>query len=415
MTPTDPQPRRGSNFLSGLLGGFVVLAVGGGLIATGVLGEDEGDNPKEPTAAQSITRSVDDSGDAARSVSDIYREEGQGVVFVRSQGVSSSGEGGGESPFGQPDGGSGTATGSGFVVDRQGYVVTNAHVVEGAKKVSVSFDEKTSTFVDAEVKGTDVSSDLAVLKIDPSDVEDMKVLPLGDSSDAKVGAPTIAIGNPFGFTRTVTTGIVSAVQRTIEAPNNFSIADVIQTDAAINPGNSGGPLLDGQGNVIGINAQIATGGQSSGGSIGIGFAIPVNTLKKLLPELKTGQSIKRGFLGVTTASVNSEVAKELNLTTKSGALIQDVTKGGPADKAGLKAGTTATTDGLNSGGDVIVSVDGKPVKSSDELVAIISQKKPGEQVEIEYLRGRSGDRKTAEVTLGNRPAKVDTQNQPQLP
>ncbi|HYI36738.1 MAG TPA: trypsin-like peptidase domain-containing protein, partial [Thermoleophilaceae bacterium] len=228
MTPTDPQPRRGSNFLSGLLGGFVVLAVGGGLIATGVLGEDEGDNPKEPTAAQSITRSVDDSGDAARSVSDIYREEGQGVVFVRSQGVSSSGEGGGESPFGQPDGGSGTATGSGFVVDRQGYVVTNAHVVEGAKKVSVSFDEKTSTFVDAEVKGTDVSSDLAVLKIDPSDVEDMKVLPLGDSSDAKVGAPTIAIGNPFGFTRTVTTGIVSAVQRTIEAPNNFSIADVIQ-------------------------------------------------------------------------------------------------------------------------------------------------------------------------------------------
>ena len=413
MTSTDPTPRRGSNFLSGLLGGFVVLAVGAGLIATGVLGEDEGDNPSEPTAAQSITRPVDDSGDSARSVSDVYREEGQGVVFVRSQGVSS--DSGSESPFGQPDSQRGTATGSGFVVDKQGYIVTNAHVVDGASKVSVSFDEKTSSFVDAEVKGTDVSSDLAVLKIDPDDVKDMKVLPLGDSSDAKVGAPTIAIGNPFGFTRTVTTGIVSAVQRTIEAPNNFSIADVIQTDAAINPGNSGGPLLDGQGRVIGINAQIATGGQSSGGSIGIGFAIPVNTLKKLLPDLKAGESIKRGFLGVTSATVNNEVAEELKLDTKTGALVQDVTEGGPADKAGLRAGTKATADGLTAGGDVIVAVDGKAVKSSDELVAIISQKQPGDEVEIEYLRGSSGDRKTAKVTLGNRPAKVETQNEPQLP
>ena len=415
MTPTDTQPRRGSNVISGLVGGLVVLAVGGGLIATGVLGDDEGDNPKEPTVAQSVNRPVDDSGsESARSVSDIYREEGQGVVFVRSQGVSSSGESGG-SPFGQPEGGGGTATGSGFVVDRQGDIVTNAHVVEGAKKVSVSFDEKTSSFVDAEVKGTDVSSDLAVLKIDPSDVKDMKVLPLGDSSDAKVGAPTIAIGNPFGFTRTVTTGIVSAVARTIEAPNNFSIADVIQTDAAINPGNSGGPLLDGQGRVIGINAQIATGGQSSGGSIGIGFAIPVNTLKKLLPDLKAGESIKRGFLGVTTASVNNEVADQLKLPTKSGALVQDVTEGGPADKAGLRAGRAATADGLSAGGDVIVAVDGKAVKSSDELVAIIAGKQPGDEVEVEYLRGRSGDPKTVKVTLGNRPAKVQTQNEPQLP
>ena len=413
MTPTDPQPRRGSNFLSGLLGGFVVLAVGGGLIATGVLGDDEGDNPST-TSSQSITRPVSDGGsDAARSVSDVYRDEGQGVVFVRSRGVSS--DSGSESPFGQPESREGTATGSGFVVDKQGYVVTNAHVVEGADEVSVSFDEKTSSFVDAEVKGTDVSSDLAVLKIDPDDVEDMKVLPLGDSSDAKVGAPTIAIGNPFGFTRTVTTGIVSAVQRTIEAPNNFSIADVIQTDAAINPGNSGGPLLDGQGRVIGINAQIATGGQSSGGSIGIGFAIPVNTLKKLLPDLKADKSIRRGFLGVTTATVNNEVADELKLSTKSGAIIQDVTDGGPADKAGLRAGGNPTADGLAAGGDVIVAVDGKPVKSSDELVAIIAGKKPGDEVEIEYLRGREGDRKTVKVELGNRPAQAQNPNEPRLP
>ncbi len=413
MTSTDPQPRRGSNFISGLLGGLVVLAVGGGLLATGVLGTDEGDNPKTQSVAPGITRPVDDGGSNTRSVSDIYKEEGQGVVFVRSEGVSSQSSSG--SPFGPPETQRGTATGSGFVVDKRGFIVTNAHVVDGARKVSVSFDEKTSSFVDAEVMGTDVSSDLAVLKIDPSKVKDMKVLPLGDSSNAKVGAPTIAIGNPFGFTRTVTTGIVSAVARTIEAPNNFSIADVIQTDAAINPGNSGGPLLDGQGRVIGINAQIATGGQSSGGSIGIGFAIPVNTLKQLLPDLRTGKQIKRGFLGVTTASVNSEVADKLKLTTKSGALVQDVTNGGPADKAGLRAGSKATADGLTAGGDVIVAVDGKPVKSSDELVAVIAGKKPGDKVEIQYLRGRSGDRKTASVTLGNRPTKVSSQNQPQLP
>ena len=414
MTPTDPQPRRGSNFLSGLLGGLVVLVVGAVLLATGVLDDDDdGDNSGSSTV-QSATRPVDDSGsDSARSVSDIYREEGQGVVFVRSKGVQSEGSEG--SPFGQPDSQEGTATGSGFVVDRQGYVVTNAHVVEGADEVSVSFDEKTSSFVDAEVKGTDVSSDLAVLKIDPSDVKDMKVLPLGDSSDAKVGAPTIAIGNPFGFTRTVTTGIVSAVQRTIEAPNNFSIADVIQTDAAINPGNSGGPLLDGQGRVIGINAQIATGGQSTGGSIGIGFAIPVNTLKKLLPDLKADKSIKRGFLGVTTATVNNEVADDLNLSTTSGAIVQDVTDGGPADEAGLRAGGTATADGLAAGGDVIVAVDGKAVKSSDELVAIIAGKKPGDKVEIEYLRGRSEERRTAKVELRNRPAQAQSPNEPQLP
>ena len=287
MTSTDPQPRRGSNFLSGLLGGFVVLAVGGGLIATGVLGDDEGDNPKQSATAQSATRPVDDGGsDSARSVSDIYKDEGQGVVFVRSEGVSSGGSG--DSPFGQPDSQRGTATGSGFVVDKDGYVVTNAHVVEGAKKVSVSFDEKTSSFVDAEVKGTDVSSDLAVLKIDPSDVKDIKVLPLGNSSDAKVGAPTIAIGNPFGFTRTVTTGIVSAVQRTIEAPEQLQHRRRDPDRRGHQPGQLRRPAAGRPGRVIGINAQIATGGQSSGGSIGIGFAIPVNTAQEAAPRPGAG-------------------------------------------------------------------------------------------------------------------------------
>ena len=199
------------------------------------------------------------------------------------------------------------------------------------------------------------------------------------------------------------------MQRTIEAPNNFSIADVIQTDAAINPGNSGGPLLDGQGRVIGINAQIATGGQSSGGSIGIGFAIPVNTLKKLLPDLKAGKSIQRGFLGVTTASVNNEVAEQLKLPDQVGRDRPGRDRG-RARRQGRAARRAAAPprDGLAAGGDVIVAVDGKPVKSSDELVAIIAGKKPGDEVEIEYLRGRSDERKTAKVTLGKRPAKAQS-------
>ena len=185
-------------------------------------------------------------------MSDIYRQEGRGVVFIEARGVQRDSE----SPFG--DRSEGAATGSGFVVDKDGTIVTNAHVVEGAESVTVRFDEKGDR-VDAKVRGRDPSSDLAVLKIDPSQVENLQPLPLGDSSDVKVGDPTIAIGNPFGLSRTVTTGIVSAKQRQIEAPNGFQISNVIQTDASINPGNSGGPLLDAAGRVIGINSQIATG------------------------------------------------------------------------------------------------------------------------------------------------------------
>ena len=166
--------------------------------------------------------------------------------------------------------------------------------MEGADSVTVSFEEGGEE-IDAEVKGVDTSSDLAVLKIDPSDVEDLAVLPLGDSSKAQVGDAVVAIGNPFGYSRTVTTGIVSGLQREITAPDGFQISNVIQTDASINPGNSGGPLLDAQGRVIGINSQIATGGGQ--GSVGIGFAVPVNTAKELLPKLKQGGEIKRAYLG----------------------------------------------------------------------------------------------------------------------
>jgi S1-C subfamily serine protease len=412
MTPSDPKPRRGMNFLSSLVGGLVVLAIGGGLIAAGVI--DTGDTKRE-VVTQSPTSPVDDGGSKSsssegRSVSQIYKQEGRGVVYVKSEGVSADSESG--SPFGGSQ--KGTATGSGFVVDKDGYIVTNAHVVDGASKVTVSFKEDTSDSVPAEVKGRDVSSDLAVLKVDPSKVDGgVRPVPLGDSSKATVGDPVIAIGNPFGFTRTVTTGIVSAVQRQIEAPNNFTIDDVIQTDAAINPGNSGGPLLDSQGNVIGVNAQIATGGGSTSGSasgsVGIGFAIPVNTVKDELSKLKSGGEIQRGFLGVSTTDVTSEVSKQLKLPTDKGALIQQVTKNGPAAKAGLKAGKRPTSSGLVAGGDAIVKVDGKDIQSSEDLVRVISAKKPGDEVELSYYRGTSGKLHTTKVTLAKRPSTAQSQ------
>jgi S1-C subfamily serine protease len=218
----------------------------------------------------------------------------------------------------------------------------------------------------------------------------------------------IAIGNPYGYTRTVTTGIVSALQRKIQAPSGFSIDNVIQTDASINPGNSGGPLLDTQGRVIGINSQIATGGGQ--GSVGIGFAIPVDTLKKLLPTLKSGAEVQHAYLGVTMSDVDAQLQSDLNLPTDSGALLQSVTPDGPAAKAGLQAGDgTTTSDGVKVGGDLVVSIDGKPVDGSDALAGAVAAKQPGDQVTIEYYR--DGDKQTATVTLGERPATLDQAQQ----
>jgi S1-C subfamily serine protease len=399
------EPRQRSTFapvLAGILGGLIVLVVGSILIATDVI--DTGDTERVVRQAP-ITQPAGDGGegsasdsDRGRTVQDIYRTEGKGVVFVQAQGVSEE-----DSPFGGSQ--QGTATGSGFVVDDDGTIVTNAHVVEGASSVSVRFGEGGNS-VDADVRGVDRDSDTAVLKIDPNEVEDLTVLPLGNSSAAEVGDPVIAIGNPFGFTRTVTTGIVSALQRQITAPSGFSISDVIQTDAAINPGNSGGPLLDADGRVIGINSQIATGGGSQG-SVGIGFAVPVNLVKKLIPQLKRGQEIKRAYLGIKMADVTSDVAKALDLPVDQGALIQEVTPGGPADKAGLRAGSRETDQGLVEGGDLLVKVDGEEVKQASDVIAALADNKPGDEIQLEYYRG--GDKRTAEVTLGERPDDLDAQ------
>jgi S1-C subfamily serine protease len=385
-----------SNILSGVLGGLVVLVLGAILISTNVI--DTGDDTTVVREAP-VTQNASGAGDG-RSVRDIYEREGRGVVFVEAEGVSE-----GPSIFGPPN--EGAATGSGFVVDRDGTILTNAHVVSGAENVTVSFTEDGDP-VDAEVRGVDESTDLAVLKIDPDDVEDLTAMPLGDSSKVAVGDPVVAIGNPFGFQRTVTTGIVSALQREITAPNGFRINDVIQTDASINPGNSGGPLLDANGRVIGINSQIATGGTSQG-SVGIGFAVPINTAKKLLPELREGGDIEHAYLGVTMGDVDEDVARQLDLPVDEGALIQQVVPDGPADDAGLRGASGAVA----AGGDLIVKVDGEEVENVDDVAAAIEDNKPGDTIEVEYYRG--DDLKTTRVELGERPDQVGAASEPQAP
>ncbi|MDX6703823.1 MAG: hypothetical protein QOF26_4049 [Baekduia sp.] len=339
------------------------------------------------------------------TAADIYQRYAPGVVFVRSEIVQQT-----NNPF---DTFGGTqkseATGSGFVIDGSGDILTNNHVIDGAQAgtVTVQFADKKT--VKAKVIGKDPSTDLALLKVVPEGL-DLKALPLGSSKDVHVGDPTIAIGNPFGLDRTLTTGVVSALQRQIQAPNGFAIKDVIQTDAAINPGNSGGPLIDSAGRVIGINSQIETG-DGSNGSVGIGFAVPIDTAKQILANLKSGESIQRAYLGVTSLTVDGQL-DALNLPVNHGALVQTVEAGSPADQAGIKAGNLqAQLQGQSSsdvvlGGDIVTKFDGKDITSSDQLGQLVAAHKPGDKVKVVLVRKNST--KTVTVTLGKRPAQLQT-------
>jgi S1-C subfamily serine protease len=333
---------------------------------------------------------------------DIYKRDAPGVVFIRSDIVQKSAS---TSPFdfGLPQEQRGVATGSGFVIDKGGTILTNAHVVNGATKITVQFQNKQSTT--ATVRGTDESTDLAVLKIDPSG-QKLTPLSLGSSKGVQVGDPAIAIGNPFGLERTLTTGVISAVQRTIQAPNNFQINDVLQTDAPINPGNSGGPLIDATGKVIGINSQIETGGSGSNGNVGIGFAVPIDTAKQIIPQLEKAGRVDRGFLGVSTLTIDKSL-KGLNLPTTHGALVQSVTPSSPAAKAGIKGGNiSASLNGspIQLGGDVITEIDGNPVRSDNDVLQAIAGRKGGDKVKVSLMRG--DHQKTVTVTLSERPSKL---------
>ncbi len=310
-----------------------------------------------------------------------------GVAFVTSTVVQKSESslnlfgGGGEEASRQ-----GEDTGSGIVIDSNGTILTNYHVVENAIKVTVSFEKGKS--VEAKVVGKDPSNDLAVLRIS-TDGLTLHPLTLGDSSTVQVGDPVLAIGNPFDLERTLTTGVISALQRQITAPNGFTIDNVLQTDAPINPGNSGGPLLNEAGEVIGINSQIETGGSGYDGSVGIGFAVPINTAKSEIATLEKGGTIRGAYLGLTSLTIDGSLSA-LNLPVKEGALVESVQKGTAAEKAGIRGGNiNGTVEGsqVAVGGDIIVSIDGKTVASSEDLANDIEAKKPGETVKHRVAAG----------------------------
>ena len=361
--------------LVSFIGGAVTVGfVVGALAVAGVIDDDAAQSPAAEATATAAPGGKAPPSPKPGSVADIYRRVSPGVVFVSS---SSSGGGGGGGILGGGQGGGSAATGSGFVLDDKGHIVTNDHVVEGFNTFSVRIGSN-ETPIPAKLAGKDPSSDLAVLKIDPSAVSGgLHPLELGDSDALQPGDQAIAIGSPFGLEGTVTEGIVSALGRTIQAPNGFPIANAVQTDAAINPGNSGGPLLDGNGRVIGVNSQIKT--DNGGDNSGVGFAVPVSSIKQVVPQIQSGGKVVRAYLGVS----NSDSPDH------SGAVVQDVVPNGPAEKSGLQPG------------DKVTAINDKPVLSSDDVSAAVNNLKPGQQVKLSVVRG--GDHRTLNVELGTRP------------
>jgi S1-C subfamily serine protease len=399
-------------FLAALVGGAVVAAV---IAAAGGLSS----STKTVTTVQSATPIAPSNASQTSTgltPHDIYVRDAPGVAFVTST-VVQKGESSPFNLFGGEGGETqrkGEDTGSGIVIDANGTILTNYHVIENAVKVQVSFEKGQN--VEAKVVGKDPSNDLAVLSI-PTDGLTLHPLTLGDSSAVQVGDPVLAIGNPFDLERTLTTGVISALQRQITAPNGFTIDNVLQTDAPINPGNSGGPLLNAAGQVIGLNSQIETGG-SGDGSVGIGFAVPINTAKAELSQLEKGGTIRGAYLGLTSLTVDGSLSG-LNLPVKSGALVQSVQHGTAAEKAGIRGGNVSGNTEAGTvaiGGDIIVSFDGIPVNSAEDLANDIAAKKPGDTVSIGLWRGNGKggyEHKTVSVTLGARPNSVPNPNTPE--
>jgi S1-C subfamily serine protease len=307
------------------------------------------------------------------------------------------------------DGGEG-GQGSGFVIDGDGYIATNAHVVTTergdstvrADQVFVEFSD--GNRVPAEIVGDDPNADVALLKVDPPGLS-LTPLRLGESHTIAVGEPVAAIGSPFGERQSLSIGVISALDRTIQSLTQFEIGDAIQTDAAINPGNSGGPLLDAEGRVIGINAQIKS---QSGGGEGVGFAIPVDAVKRSLGELRDNGRVDYGYLGVETLTIWPQLADRLDLGVDTGALVQDVVDGSPAEDSGIEAGTDEISfqgqTRIATGGDLIVGVNGKDLTREHDLADEISDHSAGDTVRLTLIR--DGDRRTVAVELGRRPARA---------
>jgi len=358
-----------STVVASVMGGGVTAAA---LMIAGVV--DTGDSTpvlQPPLASKGAPAMAASVAAGALSAREIYRRRAPGVVFIRAQTLRTN-----PSPFDIYTGPQQSeSTGSGFVIDGDGLILTNAHVVEAATEIKVTFSDNHT--VSATPVGQDADTDLALLRVKGEG--DVEPLDLGDSSTVQVGDPTIAIGNPFGLERTLTTGVVSALQRRLTAPSGFTIDNVIQTDAALNPGNSGGPLLDASGRVIGINSQIATGGEgTSGGSVGIGFAVPVNTAKSVIPQLESAGRVERAYLGIRGASV------------PDGVLVEVVQHDSPAAAAGVRQGET------------LERLDGKPVRTMDDVSEILTAHAPGDVVDVEVRTG--GLTRGLKATLADRPA-----------
>jgi S1-C subfamily serine protease len=293
----------------------------------------------------------------------------------------------------------GAGTGSGFVVDPAGYIMTNRHVIEGATSIKVKFVD--GTVLDGKVVGSDQYKDVAIVKVDPG-TRTLIAAPLGDSSKVQVGELAVAIGSPFGQEFTVTAGIISAVNRTLNETNSdnpiYAIPGGLQTDAAINPGNSGGPLLNAAGEVIGINTLIETGDTGVSGNMGIGFAVPINLAKDLMPNLMAGKSTAPAYLGVSMQDMSAAIAKQLGVDYKDGAVITQIASGTPAEKAGLQEPVRM---GKVTTADVIVAVDGKAMKSTTDVQAAIAAHKPGDKITITVMRG--AEKVDVTATLDARP------------
>jgi len=377
-----------------LLGGGVALV---GAAALGKLG-DKTTIIREEVAPSSLAPAAFQTG-KRESINSIYRASAPGVVHIETTTRVAQQD---DPFFGNPFGAAQTqrALGSGFVLDKAGHIVTNFHVVRGATAIQVSFSNNER--FKAKLIGVDPSTDIAVLHVEVK-ARALKALPLGNSDGVRVGDQVIAIGNPFGLDRSVTAGIVSAVQRRIEAPNRLSISHVIQTDAALNHGNSGGPLLNAQGEVVGVNAQIETGGASQG-NVGIGFAIPINTVKDVVAELIKHGDVEHAFLGIEGKSLTPSIARLFHLPVSSGVIVATVRQGSGAAGAGLKAATSEVTvegESWPAGGDVIVKLDGEPVPTVERLVDLIASKQPGDKIDVEVVRESSHH--TLTVKLGRQP------------
>ena len=386
---TPPKPkgmkRVGAIALPAVVGAVTALAV---LAGTGQLGG--GDTTIIRETASGVTTSVSSARDAATeaesavpskglSVAEVVKRKSPAVVSISNETTQ------------------GGSLGSGFLIDAAGHIITNAHVVDSASKTTVTFEDGTEA--EGTILGVDTSTDVAVVKIDkvPTGVSP---LPLGNSGGLTVGQEVVAIGNPYGYAGTATTGIVSALERVIESPSGFTIQNAIQTDAAINQGNSGGPLFDRDGRVIGINSQIAS---KNGGNVGIGFAVPIDTVRPIVASIIASGKAQHAWIGIQGRELTPGLAEKLGLVGKRGVIVASLDDRGPANDAGMKAADSADA-AVPKGGDLIVAINGTPIADMADVSKAVASRKVGDQITLTVLR--DGKSETLTLTLKDRPADI---------